>query len=340
MITLRKRVSRRFLFAMFCALGVVVATSYVTLRQRSPGQPRAADLSIAENLSVLNGRRGLLFSSTAFDSTNGTVGVSVVDAPDGERYRTDLRCERVHFGGNAGLCLAANRGAVTTFSAQVFGPDFRVLHTLPLKGVPSRARVSPDGRRGAFTVFVSGDSYNSTSFSTRTTLLDMSTGQAIADLEDFAVTRANAPFKAVDFNFWGVTFAQDSNRFFASLRTSGSIYLIEGNVDTRRARVLREGVECPSLSPDNRRIVFKQRISPSKWQLHLLDVETLVDAPLAETRSVDDQVEWLGDRSIGYMLPSQESRGAGSDIWMVGISSHDEPRLLLRGASSPAAVKP
>jgi hypothetical protein len=328
---------RLFLFAGFCAVCILLAFGYVLVRHRSPASPASTLPPSAENLSILTGRPGLLFSSAAFDPTNGTVGLTTLDAPENERHRTELRCERVHFAAGAGLCLSAQRAAVTTFSAQVFGPDFRVRHTLPLKGVPSRARVSPDGRRGAFTVFVSGDSYNSTSFSTRTTLIDMATGRQMAELEQFAVTRGDAPFKAVDFNFWGVTFANDGNRFFATLGTAGSIYLIEGDVDARRARVVREGIECPSLSPDNRRIAYKRRIGPAAWQLHVLDLDTLTDTAVAETRSVDDQIEWLDDHSIAYMIPSQESSGGGSDIWAVNIAG-TAPHLLLRRGSSPVAV--
>ena len=335
----RGAISRGLLFATFCGVFLALAVGTVLVRHRSVKSSPDTEPPLAENLSVLDSRGGLLFSSAAFDVTNGTIGVSPWDAPEEGRHRTELRCERVHFAAGAGLCLTANRGAITTFSARVFDPEFRVRYTVPLKGVPSRARVSPDGRRGAVTVFVSGDSYNSTTFSTRTTLLDMSTGGQIADLEEFAIIREEKPFKAVDFNFWGVTFAQDGNRFFATLRTGGSIYLIEGNVDARSARILRDGIECPSLSPNNRRIVFKKRVSPSQWRLHVLDLDTLRDEPLAEPRSVDDQVEWLDDRSIAYMIPSRESSGGGSDVWMVDVAGGEPPRLLLRRASSPVALK-
>jgi hypothetical protein len=288
-------------------------------------------------MGVLSGHTGLLFVSSAFDASNGTVGISRSDAPTDQRYQTTLRCERVHFAHGAGLCIAAERGVVTTFSASTFGPDFRVRNTFPLQGVPSRARVSPDGRRGAVTVFVSGDSYNSSNFSTRTTILDMANGRPIADLEQFTVLRDGAPFKAIDFNFWGVSFARDGNRFFATLRTGSSTYLIEANVDARSARILREGVECPSLSPDNKQIAFKKRVSASSWRLHLLRLDTLDDVPLGEMRSVDDQVEWLDDESIAYMLPSSESTGHGSDIWSLAIDG-GQPRLLSAGASSPTAL--
>ena len=183
-------------------------------------------------------------------------------APGTERYETTLRCERVHFARGGGRVPHGRaQGDHDVLRAAIFGPDFKVRHTVQLAGTPSRARMSPDGRRAAVTVFVSGDSYNSGGFSTRTTLIDVETGHVISDLEAFAVSKDGRRFKAIDFNYWGVTFARDGNRFFATLRSGGKNYLVEGDVDARTARVLREGVECPSLSPDNTRIVFKSRVS-------------------------------------------------------------------------------
>jgi hypothetical protein len=294
---------------------------------------------VAETLTVLGNRPGFLFTSTAFDRTNGFLGVESTGPSGSERYETKLRCERVHFGGGAGVCLSGERRAITTFSASIFGPDLQVRHTVPLAGTPSRARMSPDGRRAAVTVFVSGDSYNSTGFSTRSTLIDAQTGQVISDLEAFAVTKDGKPFKAIDFNYWGVTFARDGNRFYATLGSGGKNYLVEGNVDARTARVLREGVECPSLSPDNTRIVFKSRASSATWRLHLLDLATLQDTPLAESRSVDDQAEWLDDESIAYGLPSEPVAAAGGDIWALAVDGKTPPRALARKAYSPAVVR-
>ena len=67
----------------------------------------------------------------------------------------------------------------------------RARHTVTLTGLPSRARVSPNGRFGAMTTFVTGDSYTSPgAFSTRTTLIDMRhAARTIADLEQFTVTK-------------------------------------------------------------------------------------------------------------------------------------------------------
>jgi hypothetical protein len=330
-------VTRRAAFVVVCASSIAIAIGYILLRQSSlTGADHSAAIGtpIAESLASLGGRPGILFSSAAFDSTNGHLAIVPAGGADAERYRMAMRCERVHFAKGKGLCLSAKRGVFTTFAAQIFDSDFRVHHTLPLQGLPSRTRVSPDGRRGAITVFVSGDSYNSTGFSTRTTLIDMASGRVLGDLEGFAVTRDGSLFKAIDFNFWGVTFANDGNRFFATLGTGGKTYLVEGNADTRTARVLRDGVECPSLSPDNTRIVFKHRVSSSGWRLHILEVATLSAKPLAEGRNVDDQVEWLDDESIAYMLPNNSS--GGSDVWRLSVNGYASPGLLISQAHSPA----
>ena len=147
---------------------------------------------------------------------------------------------------------------------------------MTLTGPPSRTRLSPDGRRAAFTVFDEGHSYADGVFSTRTTIVDTIAGTAIGELESWKVTRDGVPFVNRDFNFWGVTFAPDGNTFYATLRTQGSAYLIEGKVDTREARVLMQGAECPSLSPDQSRIAFKKRLGGSGgwWQLSLFDLST------------------------------------------------------------------
>ena len=43
-------------------------------------------------------------------------------------------------------------------------------------------------------------------------------------------------FKSIDFNFWGVTFGRDGDRFFATLKTRGQRYLVKGRWTRARLR--------------------------------------------------------------------------------------------------------
>ena len=99
--------------------------------------------------------------------------------------------------------------------------------------------------------------------------------------------------------------------------------------------VIAESVECPSLSPDGRRVAFKQRsggvTGPMTWRLWVLDLETGERHPLAETRSVDDQAQWLDERQVLYALPAGADRPTVMDEWVVPADGSGQPRLFLQG---------
>ena len=210
---------------------------------------------------------------------------------------------------------------------------------MSLPGLPSRTRVAPDGQIGAATSFVEGDTYNLDDFSTRTVLVDLTHGKVIADLEDFAITKGAHRFYAIDENFWGVTFAADSDTFYATMRTGGHYYLVRGHVGSRKAEILRDGVECPAISPDGTRLVYKSRIDhgfdPATWRLHVLDLATLVDHPLAETRSVDDQAAWLDNTHVAYGVAGSDGT---VDTWSVPADGSGRPSLIVPTGESPVPV--
>ena len=262
---------------------------------------------------------------------NGRVFV-VKDGRPQQLAGHELACERVYFAGGRGLCLATAETGVS-YQATIFDSSLRALKQLSLAGVPSRARVSSDGRYGAMTVFVNGHAYLAAGgFSTATTLVEMRTGEQLGNLESFQVTKDGKPFDSPDFNFWGVTFAKDSNRFYATLRTNGHYYLVAGNVAQRTMRVLRDHVECPSLSPDGTRIAYKSRIGDeNRWRLKVLDLDTLSAHPVAERKPIDDQVEWLNDTTLIY--------SDSFDVYTVSADGSGAPRLVLRNASSPVALR-
>ncbi len=297
----------------------------------------------AARLESIRARPHVLFRNTALGSGYGRVAAVPLSAPASTRYVTPLACDRVYATRIAGLCLSASRGVFTSYRAQAFDGEFRVTKTFPLEGIPSRTRVSSDGSTAGATVFVSGDSYATDTFSTRTTLFDLRRHSALGNLEDFDVERDGRPFKRIDFNFWGVTFSSNPDRFLAVLAAARRLYLVEGQVAARRMRVIREGIECPSLSPDGRRIAFKAReISDGRlsWRLHVLDRATNAESIVNEIRSVDDQAEWLDDDHLLYALPRNIDGDGSSDVWVARADGTGTPRVLIADAYSPSVVRP
>ena len=322
--------------AIFAALvAVCIAGSAVAIAAgMSSEEPRIATSESSRQVltaAQADRRPVVVFRSL---EPEGQVAVSALGTPAKPTFQP-LSCDRVHFAAGRGLCLARSGGLGTGLSAKLFDADLRVRHELDLEGVPSRARVSPDGRYGTVTTFVSGHSYASAgSFSTATTLIDMARGETIATLEDFTVTRAGRQVTAVDSNYWGVTFARDSDQFYATLATGGKTYLIEGSVSRRVGRVIHENVECPSLSPDGTRIAYKRRTGSkptTPWRLAVLDLSTMRETMLGELRSIDDQAEWLDDDQVLYGLEDQ--------VWAVPADGKGKPQRFLAAAGSPAVVR-
>jgi hypothetical protein len=268
-------------------------------------------------------------------TAGGQVAIAPVAAAHAKATLTSLSCDRVYFSASGhGVCLARGKGFAPGYDADLFGPDLKVRHRVSVDGIPSRARISPDGRYASVTLFVTGDSYaDAGSFSTRTTIIDLVHGRKLADLEDFIVMRGQRRVTAIDRNFWGITFARDSDRFYATMATGGKTYLIAGSMRARSARVIHENVECPSLSPDGTRIAFKRR-GPDRsnpWRLTVLDLATMRETPLAEPRSVDDQAEWLDDDHVLY--------GRDGAVWQVPADGSGQPRRYIARAGSPAVVR-
>ena len=91
------------------------------------------------------------------------------------------------------------------------------------------------------------------------------------------------------------------------------------------------GSSAPRLSPDGKQIVFKSRIgTKTRWRLKVLDLATLKDHPVAEHRSIDDQVEWLDDDTLVY--------SDGVNVYTVPADGGGKVQRILRDATSPVRL--
>jgi hypothetical protein len=285
----------------------------------------------------------LLLTRAKVAGVGGEIEIAPLGDATAARAATALKCDRISFAGGRGICLQTSLGVLTKYEAVVFDSQFKPIVTMKLDGAPTRTRISPDGRYGATTVFVTGQEhgYNSVSFSTKTTLIEMASGKAVTDLEQFKVVRDGQPFAAKDFNFWGVTFARDSNVFYATLMSDRKTYLVRGDVAARSMTVLRDNVECPSLSPNNQLIAYKKRVGGdlAPWRFYVMDLATMTERPIAgEARSIDDQLEWLDDRRVLYAT-LRSSQSAVTDVWVADVSGTEPARQLFLEGESPIVVR-
>ncbi|MFE0511646.1 TolB-like translocation protein [Streptomyces sp. NPDC058964] len=315
--------------------GVVL---HAAARADRADQPQSGGPAVSTGKLTLGQKGRLAFVNGAAGPHRTAVASVPSTDPRGGRTASDLKCARFYAATGTGVCLQSVTGVLKQSNrALLLDRNLRTLRTFPLAGTPSRARVSPSGRFVAWTVFVSGESYSSAFFSTRTSILDTRTMRLTPSLESFSVVLDGKPYHASDINFWGVTFAKDDDTFYATLNTANRTYLIRGSLSRHTVTTLIQNVECPSLSPDGTRVAFKKRVlsGATLWHEYVLDLTTLHETALAERHSVDDQAAWLDDHTVAYALPANGKVGS-SDLWSVPADGKGAPRLLIAGASSPA----
>ena len=336
--------NRRARIAVLMVLVVVLgggALGYVLLARSAPepalpagsSPPTVAPSAVADAPHVV-------FRNATLGADLGRIALSPLDDPGGPRALTDLTCDRVFAAAGRTLCVSSEPGLVTTYRATVHDDITGERIELPLTGSPSRARLSRDGMLAATTSFVAGDSYAATTFSTRTVITDLATGKS-ADLETFTLVDGGEEVRPVDRNYWGVTFAADGDRFYVTVAFGGRTHLGQGRLSTGTVTTVRTDAECPSLSPDETRVAYKKRGDRPRgdWRIVVLDLATGEETELAETRSVDDQVEWLDDGRVIYGLPGEGSDAAQTNVWVVPADGTGSPEVLIPNAWSPAVVR-
>lgn len=282
----------------------------------------------------------LVFRNATLGSDYGKLAAVALADPGGARALGPVSCERVYATSSAGVCVTASGGIAPTYGVATLSADLAPTSSSPLAGLPSRARMSVDARLVSTTTFISGHSYAASSFSTATVI--RVAGRALPNLETWTTYLPDGQrLAAANRNYWGVTFASDDDTFYATGASGTTTWLVRGSIKQRTMRALRTDAECPSLSPDGRHIAYKKRLgnpTPGVWRLASLDLTSGTETLLAETRNVDDQVEWRDNASLLYALPRTGTEATTSDIWQVPADGSGAPSVLVPYASSPAVV--
>jgi hypothetical protein len=314
------------------------AASYGAFAFASARGPTTDDGAGRARSGVASGPR-IVFRSTRPGDGYGFVGSVPLADPSGPRTMTDVPCDRVYSTGTVSMCLRIDRGVLTTFSANLLDATGKTTKSWPLPGIPSRTRISADSSLVAYTSFVTGAAYAAVGFSTETHITAAS-GKDLGNLEDFALLIDGDRVTAADRNFWGVTFGSDDNVFYATAATGGHTWLVRGDLAKRTLTAIKQTAECPSISPDGTRIAYKKNVSTTAaafWSIAVLDLSSNRETILPERRTMDDQVEWLGNDTLLYGLPHAGTVG-DSDIWSIGSDGSTPPKLLIEHAWSPSLV--
>ena len=280
----------------------------------------------------------LIFRTLAPRDAHGRVAMLPLSSDDPTRHLTPLSCARVHYARGAGLCLVYERVQdVTVYAAYTFDRWLRRRQRIPLGGVPTRARVSPNGRRAAVTTYAEEESPQGERLVTQSVIIDMRAGRVIGNLRDFRVVNDGQPAITGPVDLSSVAFEGDGDRFFATLTTPTERYLAAGSVNERRITAIRAGVANEALSPDGNHLIVKRLVSESGfWQLAVIDLRTWAERDLKQgTRSVDDQVEWLDNDHVMYHDVVDDTTA----IWMLPIDGITGPSVFVRDAFSGSAQR-
>ncbi len=269
-----------------------------------------------------------------------------------------IRCARLHAAATGEvLCLSNN---VLTKGRFEFSSPYAATYSRDLSreqnhvNEPSsarinRARISVDGKQQAWTYFIRGHNYmdaGSASFSTLTQINVQTDAQktGVHNLEKWSLTHKGAAVKAVDLNYWGVSFhPKNSNTFLVTAFFKGKAYLAQGDVRAKTMTVIAQDVECPSYNPAGDTIAFKKRLSTTRWAPATLNLSTMKTTVFTHIKqSVDDQIDWLNDHTMLYEIIDVPLLGEASiDLMMLDTLGKNKPHSVwLKNARSAAIYLP
>lgn len=306
--------------------------------QSGPAQPAASDTYTA-------------FVVRASDRDYQRVDQLVVSRRDHKvqsRTPTRLGCDRVHEANGQLWCFTRITPGKPRYYTDPTGYLFDLKSestpkaSFKVKGIVSRARIARDGRFAAGTAFTTGHSYmgvGGTHFSTATFIASLGEPRDAQNIQNWAVSHQGKPITSVDLNLWGVTFdPANSDHFLVTVYFDGQPYLGEGNVSTKSIRVLRPGVECPSYSPDGKRIAYKSRTGPTRWSPAVMDLDSGQSVVYGHIEdSVDDQIEWLDNGTLVFQITHTPLMGSAQvNLYTLNLNKKQgNPQLWLEDAKSP-----
>jgi hypothetical protein len=330
----RPRRGASILAAALAVVFAIAAVIYLALSRQDPRRATPPTGPRVVQATAPIAAPFVMFRSLAADDFHGHVAMVSAAGPDVNRHVAALSCARVHYAGGTGICMVEEPvGKDVKHVAFLFDSTFTRGKRIELTGVPIRARVSPDGRRAAISVFrESHPPGGDERVATESFVVDVTNGRVVADLRDFALDPGNEPPPAGPLDFASVAFGRDGDRFFATLATTAQTYIVAGSIAARNLTVARAGVANEALSPDGKRLIVKKRDGRS-WQLFVLDLDTMTEQALNQgPGSVDDQVEWLDNAHLVY----HDATENGTGIWSLAIDGVTTPRLIVTDAYSPS----
>jgi hypothetical protein len=306
----------------------------------TPAASSSAPASSGASVWKLPAGPRIVFRNTEPGPDAGMVASVPLSSPDARRTISALACERVYATRKALSCMSKSGTNPIGYRETLYGADGAESRFWPLPGAPSRTRLSSDSKLAAWTAFVDGESYEGVKFSTQTIITAMY-GTYYGPLDAFTFLIDAKPYTAVDLNYWGVTFTDDGNTFYATAASAGRTWLVKGNLRGRTLVALHEGAECPSLSPDGTRVAYKKNLGTTdapRWTLAVLDLASQKETVLPLDGNVDDQTEWLDDRTLLFGLPVAGANG-DFNVYSAPADGSAAETLLIEHAWSPSVVR-
>lgn len=267
----------------------------------------------------------------------GSQPSTVFAAPVGttDARRLSLSCERVHVAAGRLACFATGRIRVQDSGSQA------ILLDRAISGIPSRVRLSPDGRKVGVTVFEAGHSYQALGeFSTRAVIIDIATGDSV-DVSRMRVEPGTLMGQVRDLVTWGVTFRDDDEFYVTVLDAQATAErrvptLVRGSLSAGTLTPLAPWAECPSIAPDGTAVVFKERVE-GRYRLVRYDLSTGERRVLSTSVSPDDQVLWAdADTLLFTVVDGDALDGRRSTVVRLDLTPGAAPRTIASDASSPA----